>query len=124
MGQRGILPLKGPLRNRKGQLPSLSAAAADRAPSTQTHTRQQDGVCERNLVLRQSLRWASVVCCASEMKVGLSNNSEFNTRASPLMRMPCAPGSYPQQQREKSRGGKSASNLPLTCGAAGAGSRG
>lgn len=46
-------------------------------------------VCKCNLALTQSLLWVSVVCCASEMKAGLSNNSEFNTSTSPLMRVPC-----------------------------------
>lgn len=50
------------------------------------HTNRASVEC--NLVL-PSLLWVSVVCCASEMKAGLSNNSEFNTSTSPLMRVPC-----------------------------------
>lgn len=56
---------------------------------TRTHTMHHLSVCECNLVLTLSLLWVSVVCCASEMKAGLSNNSKFNTSTSPLMRVPC-----------------------------------
>lgn len=56
---------------------------------THTHTHPTASVYECNLVLTLSLLWVSVVCCASEMKAGLSNNSEFNTSTSPLMRVPC-----------------------------------
>lgn len=44
---------------------------------------------EGNPALTPGLRRPSVVCCGGEMKAGLSNNSEFNTATSPLMRAPC-----------------------------------
>lgn len=73
------------------QLPFFLTVFVAQAQNAQTHmhTPQAIWVYECNLVLTLSLLWVSVVCCASEMKAGLSNNSEFNTSTSPLMRVPC-----------------------------------
>lgn len=107
-----MLPVWAPFT--QSQLPEMKRAAA--APifsptafygpglkHTNTHSPKVNRVYDCNRVLTQSLLWVSVVCCASEMKAGLSNNSEFNTGASPLMRMPRAPGSYPPHRREESQ---------------------
>lgn len=107
---RGIPPLKG-ARAARTDVPSLGVSGCVSFPGnfcgpdpkrTNTHSPKVN-VCECNRVLAQSLLWVSVVCCASEMKAGLSNNSEFNTGATPLMRTPRALGSYPRHRGEKRR---------------------
>lgn len=82
-------------RMQRLRLPFFSPPFVAQAQNTQTqththtHTSWAIWVYECNLVFTLSLLWVSVVCCASEMKAGLSNNSEFNTSTSPLMRVPC-----------------------------------
>lgn len=92
--------------------PAAPTFLTSRCGSGLKHTlAKAKGVCECNLVLSQRLLWVCVVCWASEMKAGLSNNSEFNPSAGPFMR---APALRAHIRSTGGRGAKEGNLLPIS----------